>query len=249
MQSFIRIIILTAFGLAPITLLQAQGTAPTTTTENSRAASSPKRTEVYHVLFGYAAPGKSAELLEFLKTPDPNSPNPTHFIILRHQDGDAWDFAVIEHIGTKATVEIPATLMPSSARGVMQRHDDTFVSGPPWADFAKEMGIDGDATTTAGSVYAVSIYRAAAGQFDALEKMLSERPNRAVDTSSGNVLMQHLEGGPWNFLAIARYDSWQKFATNETNSIAQTNKKEGGWFDLRQYISFHNDTLTDRVAP
>jgi hypothetical protein len=247
MQSFIRLIILTVFGLAPITILQAQGTTPAAKAEKS--ASNPKRTDVYHVLFGYAAPGKSAELLEFLKTPDPNSPNPSHFIILRHQDGDAWDYAVIDHMGTKATVEISATPMPSSARGLMQKHDDTFVSGPPWAEFTKQLGIDGDATKTAGSVYVVSVYRAAPGQFDALQTMLSEAPNRAVDTSSGNVLMQHLEGGAWNFLAIARYDSWQKFATNEINSVAQTNKKEGGWFDLRQHISFHNDTLTDRVAP
>jgi hypothetical protein len=248
MQSFIRIIILTVAGLVPITLLQAQGTSTTSATDKSASGSGAKRTDVYHVLFGYAAPGKSAELLEFLKTPDPNSPNPSHFIILRHQEGDAWDYVVIDHLGTKATVEISAP-MPSSARGLMQKHDDTFVSGPPWAEFTKQLGIDGDAAKTAGSVYVVSVYRAAPGQFDALQTMLSEAPNRTVDTSAGNVLMQHLEGGAWNFLAIARYDSWQKYAANEVNSIAQTNKKEGGWFDLRQHISFHTDTLTDRVAP
>ena len=243
MHSFIRIFILALFGLAPISALQAQGTTPAAST------SSPKRTDVYHVFFGYAVPGKAAELLEFLKTPDPNASGPSHGIILRHQDGDAWDYCSIEHIGTKATVEIPATPMPASARNLMQRHDDTFVSGPPWAEFAKQMGIDNDTAKTTGSVYVVSIYRAAPGQFDALEKMLGEPPNSAVDTSSGNVLMQHLEGGPWNFLAVARYDSWQKFATNEINSIAQTNKKQGGWFQLREHVSFHNDTLTDRVAP
>jgi len=249
MQLFIRIAILTLIGLTPITALQAQGRAPTIDADKSAATSIPKRTDVYHVFFGYAAPGKAAELLEFLKTPDPNTSGPSHGIILRHQDGDAWDYVAIEHIGTKATVEIPATPMPASARGLMQRHDDTFVSGPPWAEFAKQMGIDADASKTTGSVYAVSIYRAAPGHFDALEKMLSEPPNSAVDTSSGNVLLQHLEGGPWNFLAVARYDSWQKFATNEINSIAETNKKQGGWFQLREHVSFHNDTLTDRVSP
>ena len=245
MQSFIRIV--DSYPLRPGAdhgVASARHRPP-----QSAATSSPKRTDVYHVFFGYAAPGKAAELLEFLKTPDPNASGPSHGIILRHQDGDAWDYVAIEHIGTKATVEIPATPMPASARGLMQKHDDTFVSGPPWAEFAKQMGIDADAAKTTGSVYAVSIYRAAPGHFDALEKMLGEPPNRAVDTSSGNVLMQHLEGGPWNFLAVARYDSWQKFATNEINSIAQTNKKQGGWFQLREHVSFHNDTLTDRVSP
>ena len=130
----------------------------------------------------------------------------------------------------------------------MAKHDDTFVSGPAWAEFAKEMGID-NATKTAGAVYIVSVYRAAPGHRDDLEKMLSEPPNRATDTSSGAVLMTHLEGGAWNYLSVIRYDSWEKFATNEKNSVAQTNKKEGGWFQLREHISFHNDTLTDRIFP
>ena len=79
--------------------------------------------------------------------------------------------------------------------------------------------------------------------------MLSEPPNAAVDTSSGNVLMTHLEGAAWNFLAVVRYDSWDKFAKNESNSVAQTNKKEGGWFELRNHVATHTDTLTDRILP
>jgi hypothetical protein len=146
-------------------------------------------------------------------------------------------------------VENPANPMPDSARLLMEKHNDTFVNGPSWEAFAKEMGIDGDGKKTAGSVYVVSVYRAAPGHRDQLEKMLSAPPNRANDTSSGNVLMAHLEGAPWNFLTVARYDSWQKFATNESNSVAQTNKKEGGWFELRNHAAFHNDTLTDRIAP
>src|SRR4030095_982823 len=129
MHSFIRIAILTLVGLAPITALQAQGTAPAAATSRST------RTDVYHVFFGYAVPGKAAELLEFLKTPDPNASGPSHGIILRHQDGDAWDYVAIEHIGTKATVEIPATPLPASARDLFQRHDDTYVTRPPWAEF------------------------------------------------------------------------------------------------------------------
>ena len=49
MQSFIRIIILTVAGLVPITLLQAQGTSPTSATDKSASGSSAKRTDVYHV--------------------------------------------------------------------------------------------------------------------------------------------------------------------------------------------------------
>lgn len=246
MHSFIRILVLALFGLAPLAV-QAQETKPKTEPSSTEASTS-KRTDVYHVFFGYAAPGKAAELAEFMKTPPPNEPQPKG-IILRHQDGDSWDYVAIEHVGTKATVEIPANPMTPTARGLMQKHEDTFVSGPPWAEFAKQLGIDGDASKTAGSVYIVSFYRPVPGHHEALEKMLSEPPNRAVDPQSGNVLMQHIEGAPWTFLSVIRYDSWQKYATNETNSVAQTNKKEGGWFQLREHVSFHTDTLADRILP
>ena len=79
--------------------------------------------------------------------------------------------------------------------------------------------------------------------------MLTQSPAGAADTSSGNILLAHLEGAPWNFLAIARYDSWEKFAQNEKNSVAQTNKAQGGWYELRQYTALHHDTITDRLLP
>ncbi len=248
MQTFIRIFILTLFGLAPVTALQAQESTPAAKPEKAPTSSS-KRTDVYHVFFVKAAVGKAAALADFLKTPDPSATGPQHGILLRHQDGDEWDYVAIDHIGAKATVEAAGTPLPPEARDLMASHNDTFVNGPPWTEFAKEMGIDGDSAKTAGSAYVVSVYRAAPGHRDGLEKMLGEPPNRATDTSSGNVLMAHLEGAAWNFLTVARYDSWQKFATNESNSVAQTNKNAGGWFELRNHISFHNDTVTDRIAP
>ena len=33
---------------------------------------------------------------------------PGHFVLLRHQEGDDWDYCVIEHVGTSATVKIDA---------------------------------------------------------------------------------------------------------------------------------------------
>ena len=173
-----------------------------------------------------------------------------HLLVLRHQEGDAWDYAVIQHMGTKATVDAVRPAPSPSARDLSDWHNDTYVNGPSWAEFTKAMGIDeaGDKTKTAGSVYVISVYRPAAGHRDELEKTLSESPT-ATDTSAGNVLMQHLEGGPWSFLTIARYNSWSDFGTNESNSVAETAKGQGGWFRLREHASFHNDTLCDRIAP
>jgi hypothetical protein len=175
---------------------------------------------------------------------------PGHSLILRHQEGDSWDYVVIQHLGTKATLEAAGNPAPPDKRDLSDWHDDTYVNGPSWAEFTRAMGIDGDSTAkTTGSVYVVSVYRAAPGHRDQLEKMLSEAPSRPADTTAGNVLMQHLEGSPWQYLTIARYNSWQDFATNDSNNVARTKKKEGGWFRLRDHAIFHTDTLADRIAP
>ena len=207
------------------------------------------RTDVYHVHFAAAAPGKAAQMGDALKTQNPKAPMPGHYLVLRHQDGVDWDYAVIDHLGTKATVEATPGPTPPAVRDLYAWHTDTFVNGPAWPEFAKAMGIgDQSAGKSGDSVYVVSVYRAAPGHRDQLEKTLSALPLGASDTS-GNVLMQHLEGGPWQFLAIARYNSWQDFATNEKNSVAQTSKGTGPWFELRDHASFHTDTLASRVAP
>jgi hypothetical protein len=213
----------------------------------SNSAKPAARTDLYHVHFAKAALGKAAEEATFLKTPDPNSAMPGHFIVLRHQDGDDWDYVVIEHLGTSFTLKSAPTPAPPGARDLNAWHTDTYASGPSWPDFAKALGID-DAAKTAGAVYTVSVYRAAPGHRDQLEKQLSEAPN-AGDTVAGMVLLQHLEGAAWHFLGVSRYNSWQDFATGEAAAVAMTNKGKGGWSSLRDVSSYHTDTITDRIAP
>ena len=247
MKSIITITAITLLSLLPVTFIQAQDTPKTASDKRATIAGAGKRTDVYHVHFTKAALGKAVQLGDWLKTPNPNDPMPGHFIVLRHQDGDAWDYVVITHLGPKTTVEAAGTNVPPDKRDLSAWHNDTFVNGPSWEEFTRAMGIDGDsASKTSGSVYSVSYYRPAAGHREQLEKMLSEAPN---DTSAGNVLMQHLEGGPWTFLSIARYNSWDDFAAGEKNSVAQTTKKDSPWSRMRDHTDFHTDTLTDRIAP
>lgn len=204
------------------------------------------RSEVYHVHFSKAALGKGAEEGEFLKKQGPDAPMPGHYLVLRHQDGADWDYVAIEHLGQKATVTAAGTPTPPAMRDLSAWHGDTFVNGPAWPEFAKAMGLD-DAAKSAGSVYVVSVYRPAPGHREQLEKALMQPPPGG--STSGNVLLQHLEGGPWTFLSIARHSSWQDFATNEEKSMRDTLKAGGGWIELRNHSSYHNDTLTDRIAP
>lgn len=214
----------------------------------SFAQNAPARTDLYHVHFAKAALGKGAELGEYLKTADPNVPMSAHHIVLRHQDGSDWDYAVIQHLGTKTTVEAGGTAVTPAVRDLYAWHTDSFVNGPSWAEFAKALGIDdSSAGKTGGSVYVVSVYRAAPGHREQLEKSLGQ--NGPGDTASGSVLMQHVEGGPWTYLTLVRYTSWQDFATGEKTAVADTLKPGGGWLQLREHSSYHYDTITDRIAP
>jgi hypothetical protein len=208
----------------------------------------PARTDLYHVHFAKAALGKGAELADYLKTANPNEPMSSHRIVLRHQDGEDWDYAVIAHLGTKTTVDAAGTAVSAAVRDLYSWHTDSFVNGPSWPDFSKALGIEeGSAAKTAGSVYVISVYRAAPGHREMLEKSLGQ--SAPGDTASGNVLMQHVEGGPWQFLTVVRYNSWQDFATGEKTAVADTFKPGGGWLALREHSTYHNDTLTDRIAP
>jgi hypothetical protein len=247
----ITIIAITLCSLLPATFVHGQGSSKPAAAQKSAApAPAGKRPDVYHVHFAKAALGKATQLGDWLKTPDPHNPMPDHFIVLRHQDGDAWDYVVITHLGPKATVEATGTAVPSDKSDLGAWHTDTFVNGPSWEDFTKAMGIDADSKSkSTGSVYSVSYYRPAPGHREQLEAMLGELPNAANDTTAGNVLMQHLEGANWTFLAIGRYNSWDDFAKGEKNSVADTSKKDSPWSRLRDHTDFHTDTLTDRIAP
>ena len=251
MKSTIAIIAITLLGFSPVTFVHGQ-TSPKAAAgaKQAPAAGVGKRSDVYHVHFAKAALGKAAQLGDWLKTPDSHNPMPDHFVVLRHQEGDAWDYAVITHLGPKASVEAAGTAVPPDKRDLGAWHTDTFVNGPTWEEFTRAMGIDADSKSkTSGSVYIVSYYRPAPGHREQLEKMLGEVPSAPGDTTAGNVLMQHLEGANWTFLTIARYNSWDDLAKGEKSGVADTTKKDSPWSQLRDHTDFHTDTLTDRLAP
>jgi hypothetical protein len=204
-------------------------------------------TDVYHVHFTKSAMGQSAAHAKNLTTPDPKAAMPDHFIVLRHQQGDDWDYVVIRHLGTKTSVEVTPT-PPAATRDLSSWHTDTFAAGPSWAEFSKAMGVGEQAKGTAGSVYSVAVWRATPGHRDQLEQQLKQTdPSQKVQT--GRVLLQHLEGGPWNYLAIERYNTWQDFATEQSASAANIGSGKDSWSLIREHSSWHHDTLADRIAP
>lgn len=195
--------------------------------------------DIYHVHFTKAAPGQATALGKALSTPDPKSPMPDHFIVLRHQEGDDWDYVVIQHLGPKATVD-PGPAPADPSRDMRAWHTDTFANGPSWAEFTKAMG-----TASPGVVYIVGIQRAVPGHREQLQKSLSA-PAASSKIETGNVLLQHVEGADWNFLTITRYNSWQDLGTDRAGAAADPTAA-GGWADIRQHSAFHRDTIADRI--
>ena len=232
MKSFAAHVVAIALGVVAATAASPQ-TQPATAGSN---------TDVYHVHFTKAAPEQAAALGKALMVADPKVPMSDHFVVLRHQEGDDWDYAVIQHLGQKASVDAAPTA-PNPARDLRAWHNDTFASGPSWVEFSKAMGIGG---ATATAIYTVGIHRPIPGHRDDLQKALSQPAPASSKIQTGNVLLQHLEGGDWTFLAITRYNSWQDFAADRA---AASVSDQGGWSDIRQHSAFHRDTVADRIFP
>ena len=212
----------------------------------AQTPSAPKpATDVYHVHLTKAVPGQAVALGKDLSQPDPTAAMPDHFVVLRHQEGDDWDYAVIQHLGQKPTVAV--TPPPAAAAADLRvSHTDTFVSGPSWADFTREMGIGGAGKP--GAVYVLGFHRAVPGHRTQLAEALSQPAAAGAKIQTGAVVLQHIEGSDWQFLTITRYNSWQDFGMDRAAAAADASAA-GGWADVRQHSASHRDTIADRVHP
>jgi hypothetical protein len=198
-------------------------------------------TDLYHVMFLKAAPGQASELAKSLMTPDKTAPMPDHYVVLRHQEGDDWDYVVVQHLGPKTEVVATPSPQAVAARPLIAWHNDTFASGPGWGEFTKQMAGSGN------PVYVVGVHRAIAGHRDQLLSALNAPTEGSSKVQTGNVLLTHVEGGDWNFLTVTRYNSWQDLGS-ERATLASSSTP-GGWAEIRQHSAFHRDTIADRIYP
>lgn len=236
--------------------------APTQTTPPPTATAQPgmQAQELYHVHFVKAAPGKLTDLIAgYQASPVPqNEPGPP--LILRHMQGDDWDLLVLTPLGKEETLTTTAPTQEEQRsmerlRGLRTWHGDTFTAGPSWADvrtalFGDATRATGTAGGPSGAVYTVTTYRSLPGHRDqlaaTLQKVAALYPDRRT-------ILQHIEGAPWEFVMISRYDSWgalgedqappaeklrsQGFASNEAIGLA-----------LREHTAEHRDTIAQMVT-
>jgi hypothetical protein len=210
------------------------------------AAAPAQGTDVYHVMFVKSAPGQAAALAAALRTQTVTGGIADHKLILRHVEGADWDYVVIQHMGPAASVTTtaspitppPAGQAANASNTIVQWHNDTFVAGPSWDQFARLMAT----ASEPGGVYVVGVHRALPGHGSQLLTLLDQTdPNAKVKVD--HLTMRHIDGGAWGFLSIDRFNSWQDFATDH----AATPSGGQGWQDVRQHAAFHEDTLAERI--
>jgi len=202
-------------------------------------AQAPAAADVYHVLFAKAAPGQAAALAKELQEQDAKDPMASHYLLLRHQSGDDWDYCLIQHLGTKASVDV--TNANPNAPPTMAWHTDTFVAGPSWSDVTRAM-LPTDAKA-ASSAYVVAVLQSVPGHRSQLDSLVRQiNTNAKVPVSS--LVFTHLEGGPWQFLTVDRYNSWQDLATDRAPAA-----NDAGWLQVLEYVASHRDTIADRIVP
>lgn len=200
-------------------------------------------TDVYTITFVKAAPGQAAAALKELQQQDPKDPMAGHYLLLRHQEGDEWDYCIIQHVGAKGTVDLNTA--PATPRATWSWHGDSYVAGPSWSEFTRALlpaAADGKPNT---SVYVVGAHRAVPGHYPQMLEILKQTDTNAkVPVSS--VLFTHLSGGRWQVLSVDRYNSWQDLGASRSAAMSGSGS---GWLNIRQHSAHHVDTIADRVMP
>jgi hypothetical protein len=209
--------------------------------------------DVYHVHLVKSAPGKTEELGKTLTQASVETPMPTHVLVLRHADGDEWDFASIAHQGASFTVKASDSRM-TPARELREFHTDTISLGPSWPVFAKAMGIAGPqagAQPAGTAVYVLTTYRGLPGRREQLYQTLL-KIDKAARKPGNTVILRHAEGADWDYAVITHYDSWQDFAADQADPQGEQRAKQAGFtqnpgLELRESMVVHHDTLAERI--
>jgi hypothetical protein len=216
--------------------------------------------ELYHVHFVKAAPGKIGELVAaYLDSPvAEGEPGPP--LVFRHLQGDDWDLMVLTPLGKEETISPDSDPAQEQwaqrTRPLRSQHADTFTAGPAWAQLrtalagdsaARATGTSGGTAATANNanVYTVTTYRSIPGHraqlSDTLRRIAGLDPDRRT-------ILEHVEGAPWEFVVISRFDSWAQLGQDEV-APAETLRKQGFASteaigeELRQHVAEHRDTI------
>lgn len=223
---------------------QAAGTAP----GSPQAAAPQSALHIYRVSVFRAAPGQLRNVEKLLtSTPAPGSDSGDVAVVFRHRQGHEWDFMTVEHMGAQATISVaggPPAQPDSPLSQSVAWHGDTYAAGPPLEEFRRALNLTGTATQGGAptGVYVVADFMAAVGHRGGLRQVLDKI---AAETPGRTITLSHVQGAPWNFLTITRYDSWRQFADEEEATDAKASKDAASdrGAELREHLALHHDTF------
>jgi len=234
---------LTGIFVVSLFLLTAAISVAQSTTQPQTPQAAPA-VELYHIHIAKAAPGKLPQLIDaYNNAPAPAADEPQFSpIILRHREGSEWDLITITPLGKQSTISAAAP--PQAIADFNQRvvpltdwHSDTFVIGPSWAVVQKALLV-----AKGEPVYVVADYRSLPGHRAQLRQVLD-----AGAVPDRSVMFAHVEGAPWNFLGVTRYDSWAEMGAPPPQPAAGTAPQDQG-MAMREHVAVHHDTIAVYIS-
>ena len=168
---------------------------------------------------------------------------------LRTQHGDtftsgpAWAELRAALLGGAATAAASVAASASGATGA------TGTSGSATGGSTAGGAAASSSAVPAGTIYTVTTYRSLPGHRDQLAATLQRVAALFPDRRT---ILQHVEGAPWEFVLIQRYDSWNALGEEEAapperlRSQGFANSEAIG-LELRQHAAEHRDTIARLV--
>jgi hypothetical protein len=212
--------------------------------------------DTYKVSLFRAAPGEMLSLLADLKDRAVDYDAATLPVIIRHSQGDHWDYMVVEYAGELAkyvgsknqTIFTPAYGDPFYS--LIAHHEQVFMHGPG-ADAFQKLNDD-------FNYFHIEMFVALPGK---QEELLKERQMENVYLEEigrdPNLVFTSVMGSGWDNMTLGGYRDIKHFAESADIplDVEDAAAKKAGFKDiydlspyLRSLILRHNDTLGNKVV-
>jgi len=204
---------------------------------------------LYRVTWLRAGPGRLQDLVTHMKTVASKGAGPPRPLVIRHSQGDQWDFMVLVPVGSYAThFASPEAASPLAPGELVAWQEDEFVRGP---DISQ---ID---SFRSARLFHVEMFDALAGKSAELIRE-REMENAYLDAVGRpiNAIFRRELGASWDVFTVGAYRDWRHYGERDLiapERAAAAAKAAGFATDeaigpyMRSLINTHHDTLATRV--
>lgn len=204
---------------------------------------------LYRVTWLRAGPGRLQDLVAHMKAVASKRSGPSRPLVIRHSQGDQWDFMVLAPVDSYAAHFASADAASSRAPAeLVAWQEDEFVRGP---DVWKIEGFE------SARLFHVEMFNALAGKSPELirEREMENAYLAAVGRPVNAIFRREL-GASWDVFTVGAYRDWRHYAERDLiapERAAAAAKAAGFASDeavgpyMRSLINTHHDTLATRV--